>query len=108
MVDNVELAFPYYYENPDKHRRAMELCDIQYEVILCAQDTGYVAEVYYRIQTWKPFIVGGERKNPKEAIESLLIVSAAVVREASFEKGLPGLGKAKIIGDGAIDEHPKM
>ena len=86
----------------------MELCDIQYKVIVRAQDAGYVAEVYFRIQTWKPFIVGGERKHPKEAIESLLYVSAAVVRDAIFEHGLQGIGKAKIIGDGAVDEHPKM
>ena len=102
--------FPYYYEtDSDKEsERHAELRDIEYKLVVRAQDSGYVAEVYYRVDTWKWFMASGMGQQPKEAVESLFEVSAKVVQDARFNKGLPGVvGKAKKIGNGIFQEHPK-
>jgi hypothetical protein len=45
---------------------------------------------------------------PKEAVENLLCVSAALLQDANFNKGLPGfVGKAKCIRGGIFQVHPK-
>jgi hypothetical protein len=101
-------VFPYYYETDNEELRHAELCDIEYKIVVHAQDSGYVAEVYYHVDAWKWFMASSMRAQAKEAVENLLCVSAALLQDANFNKGLPGfVGKAKCIRGGIFQEHPK-